>query len=129
MGDSFIKRLIHGGPEYQKRKEAEKQAKAEAYEVEMKSYKEGLKIGARRKGRERGIAKGQGKSGLGGFLQGAGRSMQAFESGAGGLIGDVDLGGIGQGLNADFGGLGGFGGTEPRQHRQRPRKRNKSRRR
>lgn len=129
-----IKTFVDGGPNYQARKKAEAEAKKEALEAEMAGYKAGLKTGAKQRGIERGIAKGRGGSGIGGFMANASRGMKAFEAGAGGLIGDMNFDGMGQGLNSDFSGIGGFGASQPKKvvrvvhvhkhyHKAKPRRR------
>lgn len=117
----FGKKVLFGGPQHQERKRLEKEAKDEAFKEEMAGYKAGLKAGAKQRGMDRGINAGKGKSGFGGFLEGAGRSMQAFDRGAGMLVGDMDFGGIGSGLNSDFTGIGGFGSEKPVRQRHRNR--------
>ncbi len=86
--------------------------------------------GRRSRGYQRGLERGRGG---GGTMASIGRGIQAFDAAAGELIGDVDLGGIGGGLQGDFSGIG-FGGMmdrgHPKQHRRpRPRSRSRSRRR
>lgn len=125
----FGKRLIFGGPEYQKRK-AQKKADDEmirqnAHEFEIK----GRAAGARDRAYKQGYDKERYRQGgLTGKLQTVQRGINAFDSVAGSLIGDINFEGMGQGIGGDFG-FGGQSRKQQRRPRSRPRQRNQRRRR
>lgn len=121
----LLDKIIHGGPETQERKKAEAEARHDALKAEMAGYKKGLIKGAKVKGETRGFAKGSAKGGIGGFVGKMGATMNAFEKGAGPLVGDINFSGIGSGLGG-FDAFGMGGGSSPKK-RSKPRRRSQPR--
>lgn len=120
---------VRGGTkEERERKKAEEMALKEEYKRQfytgkIEAHRKEAKAAGRRAGRELARKRERGFLGnLGNVFEGLDRGAKAFETGAGSLVGDVDFGGIGQGLAFD-----GFGETKKKTRRSRPKTR-KSRR-
>jgi hypothetical protein len=124
----LLDRMIHGGPEYQKRKAEEKAMKAEAHVAEMKAMRKGMVAGSTKKGYTKGFAKGSGQGGLSGAMGSLAAGAKAFDKAGTAILGnDFDFGAMGQ----SSGGISvfGMGETTPRRHRAKPRTHHKTRRR
>jgi len=97
----ILDRIIHGGPEHQARRKLEKEAKSQAERrasnARLAAYQKGLIIGAKKRGKAEGIAKG---SGQGGTLNRLGAGLDAFNKGAKQFGGDIDFGSMGSGLGS-----------------------------
>lgn len=105
----LLERLRHGGPEYNRRKEEAKQLEEEARKARLEGLRAGTIVGARKAGFKEGKEKAMRKGGITGFLERVSEGAKTMDKTAGALTGDVNFGGMGKGLEFDFGG-GGRGG-------------------
>lgn len=120
-----LKKLVTGGPEHQARKEEKRQIEKELKQREDQAFYEGLKkgrvAGAKARGYRQGKAQASGGGGITGFFNRLDAGAKSLEKGGGALIGDVDFGNMGKGL--EFPGFG----SEPRKRRSKPRKKARKR--
>lgn len=121
----LLDRIIHGGPKFQERQK-QKAIDRETYgtkewkkdqlkKAEQEQEFKGELAGRRQRGYQRGLERGKQGGGLGGIMGGFSAGMKAFNEGGKALVGDYDVGNIGQGMGAfNMDGAFGMGGGRKR---------------